>query len=107
MVLSEFEMYQNLSQFSPHSKDAVAQCRTSLEAIAHEYANKDNDLRSFSLKREHFKALKELRENDRIVISRPDKGRATVIMNSSDFVSKMMLILNDTSVLFAWAGCHT
>ena len=97
-MLSEFEMlYQNLSQFSPHSKDGVAQCHASLEAIAHEYANRDNDLRSFSLRREHFKALKELRENDRIVISRPDKGRATVIMNASDYVSKMMLILNDTS----------
>ena len=45
-VLSEFEMlYQNLSQFSPHSKDGVVQCRASLEAIAHEYANRDNDLR--------------------------------------------------------------
>ena len=99
-VRSAFEMlYQNLSQFSPHSKDGVAQCRASLEAIAHEYANRDNDLRSFSLRRDHFKALKELRENDRIVISRPDKGRATVIMNASDYVSKMMLILNDTSKL--------
>ena len=70
-------------------------------SAAHEYANKENDLKAFSLRKEHFKALKELRENDKIVISRPDKGRATVIMNASDYVSKMLVILDDTSKFHA------
>ena len=97
-VLAEFEMfYRKLVQFSPQSMDAAVQCRSSLETIAHEYANKDSDTRAFSLDREHLKALKELRRNEDIVISRPDKGRATVVLNRSDYVLKMKVILQDTS----------
>ena len=96
-VLCEFELlYRNLLEFSPQSKDAATQCRSSLESLAHEYANKDNDTRSFSLGREHMKALRDLRRNHELVISRPDKGRATVVMNRKDYVSKMMSILIDT-----------
>ena len=97
-VLTEFEvLHQNLQQFVPHSKVAAAQCRSSLEAIAHEYANKECDRKSFSLRREHMQALRELRNNDDIVISKPDKGRATVILNRKDYVNKMKRILDDTS----------
>ena len=97
-VLCEFEVfYRSLAEFSPASKAAVAQCRSSLEGLAHEYANKENDLRSFSLTREHMKALKDLRRNDTVVVTKPDKGRATVILNRADYVEKMMTILNDGS----------
>ena len=41
--------------------------------------------------------MKELRRNENIVISRPDKGRATVVLNRSDNVLKMKVILQDTS----------
>ena len=95
-VLCEFEMfYRRLSQFEPHSQTAAIQCRSSLEALALEYANKENDLRAFSLEREHLKALDDLKKNDDIVITRPDKGRATVVMSRADYISKMMTILNE------------
>ena len=42
-----------------------------------------------------MKALRELKANDRIVISKPDKGKAVVVMKKSDYVSKMLVILND------------
>lgn len=44
-----------------------------------------------------MKALRELRQRQDIVISRPDKGRAAVILNRSDYVNKMMSILNDAT----------
>ena len=97
-VLAEFEVfYQNLIQFVPRSKKAAECCRSSIEAIAHEYANKESDRRSFSLRREHLQALRELRNNEDIVISKPDKGRATVIMKRTEYVDKMKFILDDTS----------
>ena len=97
-VLAEFEVFhQNLLQFVPRSKTAANQCRSSVEAFAHEYANKECDRKSFSLRKEHMQALRELRSNDNIVISRPDKGRATVVMNKKDYVHKMKCILDDTA----------
>ena len=49
----------------------------------------------FSLGREHMKTLKDLRTNSDGIITRPDKGRATVVMNRSDYIDKMLTILDD------------
>ena len=38
---------------------------------------------------EEYRALKELRKNDQIVILKEDKGGATVILNKEDYVAKM------------------
>ena len=97
-ILCEFEMfYRRLTQFLPHSKDAAMQCHTSLQSLAHEYANKTPDVKIFSLGREHMKTLKDLRMNSDVIITRPDKGRATVVMNRSDNIDKILTILEDPS----------
>lgn len=44
---------------------------------------------------EEFKALKALRLNKEIIVLPADKGNATVIMNTSDYTSKMREILLD------------
>ena len=97
-ILCEFELfYCNLAEFVPHSKNAVAQCRSSLEALAYGYAEKRNGLKAFSLDREHMKVLRELRRNEDLVITRPDKGRATVLLTRTDYVAKMTTILGDAT----------
>ena len=47
------------------------------------------------LRKEHMKALQELKQNENLVILRPDKGSGTVLMNKSDYVTKMNSILSD------------
>jgi hypothetical protein len=42
-------------------------------------------------------AIRSLAKNKDIVIARPDKGRGVVIMDRSDYVQKMNVILNDSS----------
>ena len=70
-------------------------CKATLESIANEFITSPNDLKSFSLGREHMKALRELRQNEDILISKPDKGRAVVVMSRSDYHDKMLTILQD------------
>ena len=41
--------------------------------------------------------LKNLSNNPDIIITRPDKGRGTVLLNKNDYVQKMDEILNDTT----------
>ena len=50
-----------------------------------------------SLSREHLKARRELVKNNAVIITRPDKGRATVILTREEYLSKMAVILDDTS----------
>ena len=53
--------------------------------------------KGFSLKREHLRELRHLKSNKEIIITRPDKGRATVIMNREDYLAKTYTILDDRS----------
>ena len=41
--------------------------------------------------------LKDLRRNKNLVITRPDKGKATVILQKDDYVQNMISILNDST----------
>ena len=97
-ILAEFEILERqVARLQPGSKELVERSRCDLAAVAREYATKKADTRDFSLTREHQKVLTELRMNDKLVITRPDKGRATVLMRKDAYVEKMMCILGDTN----------
>lgn len=44
-----------------------------------------------------LKVLRALKADDSIVICKPDKGRGVVIMNKTDYVSKLKTVLSDVS----------
>ena len=97
-VLAEFELLQRqTATLEPVSKEAAERSRCELAALAREFAAMKPDARNFSLRREHRNALFELRNNQDLVITRPDKGRATVILTKDSYLEKMMEILNDRS----------
>ena len=50
-----------------------------------------------NLSSEELSALHNLCNNKNIVILRPDKGNGVVILNKTDYISKIMNILSDTS----------
>ena len=50
----------------------------------------------FPLSKEELNSIKELKRNNNIVISRPDKGNGVVILNREDYVKKMNVILTDS-----------
>ena len=49
------------------------------------------------LTNDHLPALKDLQNNDDILISRPDKGAGIVLMNRIDYIDKMTALLSDTT----------
>ena len=80
-MLAEFELLlREASRLRPVSQEAVIRSKCELEAVAQEFAASKPDTREFSLDREHRKVLRELRMDKRLVITKPDKGRATVIL---------------------------
>ena len=83
-ILAEFEILQRqATKFRPFSKEKVERSRCELAATAREFAATKLDVKEFSLERQHLKVLSELRTNRNLVITRPDKGRATVIMTKT------------------------
>ena len=52
-------------------------------------------------------AIKELKRNKEVIISRPDKGNGVVIMNRAEYVDKMNVILADDSKFERIGGTET
>ena len=50
--------------------------------------------------KEHFQAIKSLRSNEQILITKPDKGSGVVILNKSDYIQKLGYILDDKTKFF-------
>ena len=50
-------------------------------------------------------AIRELTTNSDLVITKPDKGAGTVLLNKSDYVAKMMDILDDRTKFECLGSC--
>ena len=84
-VLCDFELfYRKLGGFAPVSESKKMVCTATLRAAAEEHADKPAERRTFPLSREQMKASSELKKNNDIIVTRPDKGRATVILTQKE-----------------------
>lgn len=91
-VDAEFEQY--FSQLT--STQAVEEHLPKLKAELVSTAKDFSKARKFNntLNKEHFSALKALKSNNDIVICKPDKGNAVVVLNKTDYDNKMSDILS-------------
>ena len=74
----------------------VAYLKARLAVLAQTFSNTTVDSQSFLWQRLHFEPAKQLKMNNDIVLTRPDKGAGVVILNRADYLSKMDAILGDT-----------
>ena len=109
-VFSEFEMYFNQLQLLlaeiPSGKEIEGTLKVKLANLALEYANVKQNRIKFPLGKEHLAAIRELRKNENIVITRPDKGGGTVLLDKSEYIGKMMMILKDKSKFECLGSCE-
>ena len=97
-VLAEFESLQDrLLDPVPKSDLSISYCASSLSSIAYKYSESRSDVKSCSLKSENGCARKRLKDNSNSIITKLEKGRATVLMDKCEYVQKVMVILNDRS----------
>ena len=80
--------------------------RSKIASIAHEYANIKLEREIFPLGKEHFAAIRELRNNKEIVITRPDKGAGVVLLDHAEYIAKMMEILDDDTKFECVGSCE-
>ena len=79
------------------SEEQLAALKARLSDLAHAYCGSPIDLSDFLMTKECFQAIKSLRTNEEILITKPDKGAGVVILNKNDYNDKMKTILNDTT----------
>ena len=97
-IFAEFEVL--LGQLFHHtgkSKEELQALKARLSDLPHAYCGTLVDLTGFLMHRECFEAIKSLQLNSDIIITKPDKGSEVVILNTTDYLTKMNSILNDFS----------
>ena len=95
-VFAECEiLYAQLARQKPISPNELNFLKAKLSDLAHAYCGTPVDLGDFNMQKEHFQAIKSLRSNEQIQITKPDKGSGVVILNRSDYIHKTGNILDD------------
>ena len=72
---------------------------TSIKNLSHKYFKMFNPKKIFSPLFNHndFKIIKSLKNDNSIIITRPDKGSGVVILDKQDYLTKMNELLSDSS----------
>ena len=71
--------------------------RSRLRDCAFTYFRDSSKIHENNLSKEEHLALKDLIKNRDLVIQKADKGNTVVILNKNDYISKMNVILGDSS----------
>ena len=97
-TLTAFELfYNNIERLKPVNQQEQKAFKARLMSLAHSYTQNNIDhIDGIPVELFH-KTLKGLKSNDGIIITKPDKGSGTVIMDRTTYVDKMLEIVQDTS----------
>ena len=93
-ILVSFEKICNFLTSNLKDKERVGEIVSQLSHLANPYYSYYKP--SVSTLKKHS-ILKKLRNNQKIVILRPDKGNSVLIMNRKDYICGMNNIINDQS----------
>ena len=81
----------------PKTNDELILLKAKLNEVAHSFCGSPIDTSKFSVDNIRLHAIKSLRSNKAILITKPDKGSGVVILNKSDYMNKIECILSDIS----------
>ena len=99
-IASEIEMlyYQVHSKLQPASEIKLKELKAKLHDITYAYAGSTADKHDLPLLKRHLDAIRSLRNNQEILITKPDKGTGTVVIDRSSYFERIKNeILGDTS----------
>ena len=77
-----------LFHHSSKSKEDLCALKARLNDLAHSFCGSPIDLTDFSMHRECFAAIRSLRNNNDITITKADKSSQVGILNKSDYITK-------------------
>ena len=97
-IITSFEMfYSQVRRHVPASRAELKIFNTSLGALTHGYTRSKVDVNPLVPVQSIKKSLTRLNQNRSILITKPDKGSGTVILDRDIYFEKMGAIIRDTS----------
>ena len=71
--------------------------KANLVALAHNYANTKPEKNLMVNTSEMSAVIRDIKNNEKIVLAKPDKGSGIVVLDKTDYLGKMNLIIDDKS----------
>ena len=102
MILASFsqslvaELGMNSYSIFLIDKDELSLLKAKLNQLARSFCGSSIDSTKLLFDKDCLLAIKSLRSNKDILITKPDKGSGAVNLNRSDYINKMESILSDT-----------
>ena len=107
-VFADIEvLYSQLAKLKPSSDLASSDFKAKLNSLAHTFSGMSVAFDESRWRNEHRRVIKSLRNDNNLIISKPDKGAGVVLLDHDDYVNKMSLILNDSTKLIELGPVET
>ena len=97
MIFAQFEILMGpLFHHTSKSKESHSALKAKLTKLAHSFCGTPigMSMTNLIMHRECFQAIKSLRNNSDIIITKADKSNVVVILNKSDYLTKMNVTLD-------------
>ena len=105
MIFSELELlFLQLLKLSLVSQRNLSYLKTRLADLTNGLINTTVNSSGFFRQKNHFEVAKCLKWNSNILLTRPDKGAGAVILNRTDYIIKMVTILDDNTKFLKIGG---
>ncbi|CAH8432023.1 unnamed protein product [Dicrocoelium dendriticum] len=96
-IETQFEhLFKQTNDLVANSDMELEQFKSTLVNVSFQYQRQPIEHHRL-LTKAHLDALRELQKNEDLIITKPDKGSGTVLMDRADYIKKMKMILSDTS----------
>ena len=92
-------LYSQLAKLKPSSDLASSDFKAKLNSLAHTFSGMSVAFDNSRWGDHHRRVIKSLRNDNNLVIFKPDKGAGVVLLDHDDYINKMLLILNDNTKL--------
>ena len=98
LIFLGFEsFYKQLCLLKPRSADKETATKVNLSSLAYNYSKSKPDKSSLLDFSEIRKVIKDLKNDNNLIITKPDKGNGCVLLNKSDYLGKMNDIMSDST----------
>ena len=100
-------LYSQPAKLKPSSDLASSNFKAKLNSLHHTFSGMSVAFDESRWWDKHRRVIKSLRNNNNLVISKPDKGAGVVLLDYDDYVNKMLLILNDDTKFVKFGPVET
>ena len=98
LIFLGFEcFYKQLCLLKPRSADKETATKVNLSSLAYNYSKSKPEKSSLLDFSEIRKVIKDLKNDNNLIITKPDKGNGCVLLNKSDYLGKMNNIMSDST----------